>query len=79
AIAHEILKQGKSFYYFTSDKFVNQMVNSLRKQKIDEFKDKIKKADLLIIDDIHVIAGKQKSSEQFLLLLNDFMSKNKQV
>ena len=79
AIAHEILKQGKSFYYFTSDKFVNQMENSLRKQKIDEFKDKIKKADLLIIDDIHVIAGKQKSSEQFLLLLNDFMSKNKQV
>ena len=79
AIAHEILKQGKSFYCFTSDKFVNQMVNSLRKQKIDEFKDKIKKADLLIIDDIHVIAGKQKSSEQFLLLLNDFMSKNKQV
>ena len=79
AIAHEILKQDKSFYYFTSDKFVNQLVNSLRKQKIDEFKDKIKKADLLIIDDIHVIAGKQKSSEQFLLLLNDFMSKNKQV
>ncbi|TGP50161.1 chromosomal replication initiator protein DnaA [bacterium M00.F.Ca.ET.230.01.1.1] len=79
AIAHEILKRGKSFYYFTSDKFVNQLVNSLRKQKIDEFKDKIKKADLLIIDDIHVIAGKQKSSEQFLLLLNDFMSKNKQV
>lgn len=79
AVAHEILKQGKSFYYFASDKFVNQLVNSLRKQKIDEFKDKIKKADLLIIDDIHVIAGKQKSSEQFLLLLNDFMSKNKQV
>ncbi|MDK1670460.1 chromosomal replication initiator protein DnaA [Moraxella osloensis] len=79
AIAHEILKEGKSFYYFTSDKFVNQLVHSLRKQKIDEFKDKIKKADLLIIDDIHVIAGKQKSSEQFLLLLNDFMSKNKQV
>ena len=79
AIAQEILKQGKRFFYFTSDKFVNQLVNSLRKQKIDEFKDKIKKADLLIIDDIHVIAGKQKSSEQFLLLLNDFMSKNKQV
>ena len=79
AIAHEILKQGKRFFYFTSDKFVNQLVNSLRKQKIDEFNDKIKKADLLIIDDIHVIAGKQKSSEQFLLLLNDFMSKNKQV
>lgn len=79
AVAHEILKQGKSFYYFTSDKFVNQLVNSLRHNKIDEFKDKIKKADLLIIDDIHVIAGKQKSSEQFLLLLNDFMSKNKQV
>ncbi|MFW2178144.1 MULTISPECIES: chromosomal replication initiator protein DnaA [unclassified Moraxella] len=79
AVAHEILKQGKSFYYFTSDKFVNQLVYSIKQNKIDDFKDKIKKADLLIIDDIHVIASKPKSSAEFLVLFNDFISKNKQV
>lgn len=79
AVAHEILKQGKTFYYFTSDKFVNQLVYSIKQNKIDEFKDKIKKADLLIIDDIHVIASKPKSSAEFLVLFNDFLSKNKQI
>lgn len=79
AIAHEVLKQGKSFYYFTSDKFITHLVSAIQQRKIDEFKDKIKKADLLIIDDVHVIAGKPKSSEEFLVLFNDFISKNKQV
>ncbi len=79
AVAHEITKQGKTFYYFTSDKFVNQLVNALQHYKIDEFKAKIKKADLLIIDDIHVIAGKPKTSVEFLNIFNDFISKNKQI
>lgn len=79
AVAHEIVKQGKHFFYFTSDKFVNQLISALKQNKVDEFKDKIKKADLLMIDDIHVIAGKPKSSAEFLLLLNDFLSCNKQV
>lgn len=79
AVAHEITKQGKTFYYFTSDKFVNQLVNALQHYKIDEFKEKIKKVDLLIIDDIHVIAGKQKTSAEFLNIFNEFIHKNKQI
>ncbi|ELA09213.1 chromosomal replication initiation protein [Moraxella macacae 0408225] len=79
AVAHEVVKQGKSFYYFSSDKFISHLVNAIQHSKIDEFKDKIKKVDLLIIDDIHVIAGKRKSSEEFLALFNDFIGNNKQV
>ncbi len=79
AVAHEVLKQGKDFYYFTSDKFVNQLVSAIQRKKIDEFKAKIKKADLLIIDDIHVIAGKPKSSSEFLSLFNEFIINNKQI
>lgn len=79
AVAHDILKQGKTFYYFTSDKFITHLVSAIQQRKIDEFKEKIKKADLLIIDDVHVIAGKPKSSEEFLVLFNDFIGKNKQV
>lgn len=79
AVAHEAIKQGKSFYYFSSDKFISHLVNAIQHSKVDEFKDKIKKVDLLVIDDIHVIAGKRKSSEEFLALFNDFISNNKQI
>lgn len=79
AVAHEAVKQNKLFYYFSSDKFISHLVNAIQHSKVDEFKDKIKKVDLLVIDDIHVIAGKRKSSEEFLALFNDFIANNKQI
>ncbi|WP_227428886.1 chromosomal replication initiator protein DnaA [Psychrobacter sp. I-STPA6b] len=79
SVAHRYLKIGKSFYYFSSEKFINQLVYALRNQKIEEFKKKIKRVDLLIIDDVHVLAGKTKSSSEFLSLFADFMMDDKQI
>ncbi|AWT48064.1 chromosomal replication initiator protein DnaA [Psychrobacter sp. YP14] len=79
SVAHRYLKIGKTFYYFSSEKFINQLVYALRNQKIEEFKRKIKRVDLLIIDDVHVLAGKNKSSNEFLSLFADFMVEGKQV
>lgn len=79
SVAHRYLKIGKSFYYFSSEKFINQLVAALRNQKIEQFKKKIKRVDLLIVDDVHVLAGKTKSSNEFLSLFADFMVEGKQV
>ncbi len=79
SVAHRYLKQNRSFYYFNSEKFINQLVYSLRNNKIEDFKKKIKKVDLLIVDDIHVLAGKTKSSNEFLTLFADFTSGDKQL
>lgn len=79
SVAHRYLKNNRSFYYFTSEKFINQLVYSLRNNKIEEFKKKIKKVDLLIVDDIHVLAGKSKSSNEFLSLFSEFTSGDKQI
>ena len=79
SVAHRYLKIGKTFYYFSSEKFINQLVYALRNQKIEEFKKKIKRVDLLIIDDVHVLAGKAKSSSEFLSLFADFMVDGKQI
>ncbi|PNK60767.1 chromosomal replication initiator protein DnaA [Psychrobacter sp. FDAARGOS_221] len=79
SVAHRYLKIGKTFYYFSSEKFINQLVYALRNQKIEQFKKKIKRVDLLIIDDVHVLAGKNKSSSEFLSLFADFMVEGKQV
>lgn len=79
SVAHRYLKIDKTFYYFSSEKFINQLVYALRNQKIEQFKKKIKRVDLLIIDDVHVLAGKNKSSSEFLSLFADFMVEGKQV
>lgn len=79
SVAHRYLKSNRNFYYFTSDKFINQVVHSIRADKIDELKKKIKKVDLLIIDDIHVIAGKAKTSTEFLSLFSEFTKGDKQI
>lgn len=79
SVAHRYLKSNRSFYYFTSDKFINQMVAALRNETIEEFKKKIKQVHLLIIDDIHVLAGKKKTSSEFLSLFADFTTGNKQL
>ncbi|MGP4712823.1 chromosomal replication initiator protein DnaA [Psychrobacter sp. DM8] len=79
SVAHRFIKNNRSFYYFTSEKFINQLVYSLRNNKIEDFKKKIKKVDLLIVDDIHVLAGKTKSSDEFLTLFADFTSGDKQL
>lgn len=79
SVAQRYLKNNRSFYYFTSEKFINQLVYSLRNNKIEDFKKKIKKVDLLIVDDIHVLAGKTKSSDEFLTLFADFTSGDKQL
>ncbi|WP_435979534.1 chromosomal replication initiator protein DnaA [Psychrobacter sp. DM4] len=79
SVAHRFIKNNRSFYYFTSEKFINQLVYSLRNNKIEDFKKKIKKVDLLIVDDIHVLAGKTKSSNEFLTLFADFTSGDKQL
>lgn len=79
SVADRFVKMNKSFYYFTSEKFINQLVYSLRNNKVEDFKKKIKKVDLLIVDDIHVLAGKTKSSNEFLTLFADFTSGDKQL
>ncbi len=79
SVADCYVKMNKSFYYFTSEKFINQLVYSLRNNKVEAFKKKIKKVDLLIVDDIHVLAGKTKSSNEFLTLFADFTSGDKQL
>ncbi|WP_182405741.1 chromosomal replication initiator protein DnaA [Psychrobacter sp. GP33] len=79
SVADRYLKNNKKFYYFTSENFINQLVYALRNNKIEDFKKKIKKVDLLIVDDIHVLAGKTKSSNEFLTLFADFTSGDKQL
>ena len=81
AIGHAIIKKNpkSKVEYLTSEQFTNQFVYSIRSGKIKNFQNKYRKVDVLIIDDIQFIAGKEKTQEEFFHTFNALYEKNKQI
>ena len=73
------LDSSKKIFYLTSEKFTNDYLNSLNSGNINTFKDKYKKYDLLIIDDIQFLSAKTKTQEEFFSLFNSFHDNGKQL
>lgn len=69
----------KKIYYLTSEKFAVDLMNSISTGTANQFKEKYRKYDLLIVDDIQFFAGKQKTEEEFFHLFNSFYDNNKQI
>ena len=81
AIGNEILKKdpNSSICYYTSEKFMNELINSLRYNKMDKFRDKFRSMDVLLIDDIQFIAGKERTQEEFFHTFNSLYESHKQI
>lgn len=69
----------KKIYYVTSESFSNDYVNSLLNNKITIFKDKYRKYDVLIMDDVQFLSKKDKTQEELFHLFNHFYENNKQI
>ena len=81
SIANYVLKVDptKKVYYTESLKFVETVVNAIRNNKIDEFKQYMYSVDLLLVDDIQFLAGKEKSHEVFFTIYNELVNNRKQI
>lgn len=81
AIAQKVLavKPGSTINYVTSESFTNEVVSSIRYNKMIEFRNKYRNSDVLIIDDIQFIAGKDKTQEEFFHTFNALHNYNKQI
>lgn len=81
AIGNGMKKQGtgKKIFYVSSEKFSTDYVNSLQANRVQEFKDKYRKYDLLIMDDIQFLVGKDKTQEELFHLYNALYENNKQI
>lgn len=80
AIGNEILKsKNKNIIYLSSEKFSAEMISSISSGTVEQFKDRYRKADVLIIDDIQFLAGKEKTQEIFFHTFNSLYEKNKQI
>ncbi len=69
----------KKVKYISSEKFVSSIVSAIRSNNMETFKASLAPIDLLIIDDIQFIAGKNKSQEEFFHVFNSLYEKNKQI
>ena len=81
AIGNEIYKNNNAvkICYYSSEKFTNELINSLRHAKMNEFRNKFRSIDILLIDDIQFIAGKKSTQEEFFHTFNSLYESHKQI
>ena len=81
AIGHEIKRRTPqaAICYISSEKFTNEMINSLRYDKMISFRDKFRTMDVLLIDDIQFLAQKERTQEEFFHTFNALHESMKQI
>jgi chromosomal replication initiator protein len=81
AIGHEMKQRmpQSSICYVSSEKFTNEMINSLRNDRMTSFRDKYRSVDLLLIDDIQFLAQKERTQEEFFHTFNALHESMKQI
>jgi len=81
AIGHwaEAQRPGLKIVYLSSETFMNELIASLRRDRMDEFKAKFRSVDILILDDVQFIAGKERTQEEFFHTFNSLYESHKQI
>jgi chromosomal replication initiator protein len=81
AIGHHILKNNvrSKVCYISSEQFTNELINSLRYQKMSAFREKFRTLEVLLIDDIQFIAGKERTQEEFFHTFNSLYETHQQI
>lgn len=79
AVGNRLQTQGKSVIYTSVEQFVNDFTRHLRNQTMDRFKDKYRKCDVLMIDDIQFLSGKTQTQEEFFHTFETLRSEKKQI
>jgi len=81
AIGHYVINHNPSakVVYLSSEKFTNEFINSIRDNKAVDFRNKYRSVDVLLIDDIQFLAGKESTQEEFFHTFNTLHEESKQI
>ena len=69
----------KKILYMTSENFTNELISAIQQKKTFEFREKIRKVDVLMVDDIQFIAGRESTQQEFFNTFNELHNDNKQI
>jgi chromosomal replication initiator protein len=79
AIGNHHIDLGHKVIYTTLEQFMNSFTSHLRSQTMDRFREKFRECDLLLIDDIQFLSGKQQTQDEFFHTFNELHNANKQI
>jgi len=81
AIGHRVLEKNPlaKIVYLSSEAFVNDLITSLRRDRMPDFKNRFRKVDLLILDDVQFLAGRERTQEEFFHTFNTLHEARRQI
>jgi len=81
AIGHSIKERNRHMRvaYITSEKFMNELINAIRYDKTQNFREKYRSIDVLLMDDVQFLAGKERTQEEFFHTFNTLHNEQKQI
>jgi chromosomal replication initiator protein len=82
AIGHHVLATGngrRKVLFMPAEVFMNELISSLRRDKMGEFKDRFRRVDMLILDDVQFLAGRERTQEEFFHTFNSLHSDHHQI
>jgi chromosomal replication initiator protein len=81
AVGHESMRlfPGLTVLYLSSERFTNELINAIRYDRTAEFRRRYRTIDVLLIDDIHFLSGKERTQEEFFHTFNDLYESRKQI
>jgi chromosomal replication initiator protein len=81
AIGHHVLakRPGAGVLYLSSDAFMTELIASLRKDRMEDFKKRFRHVDLLILDDVQLLSGRERTQEEFFHTFNSLHEKHRQI
>ncbi|MDX2167385.1 MAG: chromosomal replication initiator protein DnaA [Deltaproteobacteria bacterium] len=81
AIGHQVLDQTEDarVVYLSSESFMNELIAALRKDRMDEFKARFRRIDVLIVDDVQFLAGRERTQEEFFHTFNSLYDAHHQI